>query len=115
MNISELEKRLRDKERELWADMTRTEEEARGSGVAETRNGAAAAESKEGLFQETTSDWSTFTEVRDALQRITKGTFGKCVDCGRQIEDHRLESVPWTSYCLEHRNRHDRDLTERPS
>ena len=31
MNISELEKRLREKERELWADMTRTEAEARAS------------------------------------------------------------------------------------
>lgn len=115
MNISELEKRLRDKELELWADMTRTEEEARAAGVAETQNGAAAAESREGLFQETTSDWNTFNQVRDALQRVARGTFGKCVDCGRQIEDHRLESVPWTAYCLEHQDRHDRQVAARPS
>jgi RNA polymerase-binding transcription factor DksA len=114
MNISELEKRLREKERELWADMKGTEEEARVAGVAETQDGAAAAESKETLFRKTTSDWNTFTEVRDALQRIAKGAYGKCVDCGRQIEDHRLESVPWTAYCLAHQNRHEREAVERP-
>ena len=90
MNVNELEKRLREKERALWADMTRTEAEARASGVAETQDGDAAAESKEGLFQETTSDWKVFMQVRDALRRIEKGGYGKCVDCGRQIEDHRL-------------------------
>jgi DnaK suppressor protein len=115
MNISEMEKRLHAKERELWADMTRIEEEARAAGIAETQNGAAAAESKEGLFQETTSDWNMFTQVHEALQRIANGTFGKCVDCGHQIEEHRLESVPWTAHCLEHQNRYDRELAERPS
>ena len=115
MNISELEKRLREKERELWADMTRTEAEARDLGGAEAQNRDDSAESKESLFQETTSDWNVFTQVRDALQRIEKGTYGKCVDCGRQIEDHRLDSVPWTPYCLDHQNRHERDLAARPS
>jgi DnaK suppressor protein len=115
MNVTELQKQLRDKERELWADMTRTEAEARASGIAETQDGDAAAESKEVLFRETTSDWNVFTQVRDALQRIEKGTYGKCVDCGRQIEDHRLDSVPWTPYCLDHQNRYDHDLAARPS
>jgi DnaK suppressor protein len=114
MNISELEKGLREKERELWADMTRTEAEARNVGMPETQNGVASAESKESLFQETTSDWNLFTQVRDALQRIEKGTYGKCVECGRPIEVHRLDGVPWTPYCLDHQNRHDRDLAARP-
>ena len=110
MTISELEQRLREKERELWTDMSRTEEEARTAGFTETQNGSAAAESKENLFQTTTSDWQTYFQVRDALERIAKGTFGKCADCGCQIEAHRLESVPWTAYCLEHQNQHDREL-----
>jgi len=105
MKVNELQKRLREKERELWADMSRTEAEARNSGMAETQDGDAAAERKEGLFQKVTSDWNMFTQVRDALQRIEKGTYGKCADCGRQIEDHRLN----------HQNRHDEDLLPRPA
>jgi RNA polymerase-binding transcription factor DksA len=114
MNISELEKRLRAKERELWADMTRTEQEARAMSPGEGQNGAASAEVKENIFDETTLEWNTFAQVRDALQRIAKGTFGQCVDCGCQIEDHRLDSVPWTAYCLVHENRHERQMAERP-
>jgi len=114
MNVSELQKRLREKETELWADMTRTEAEARSSGIAETQDGGAAVESKESLFQETTSDWNIFAQVRDALQRIEKGTYGKCVECGRPIEAHRLDSVPWTPYCLDYQNRRDQDLAAHP-
>jgi len=108
MTLDEWEKKLREKERELLAEMERTEADARSTGIAETQNGSAAAESKENLLQETTAEWKLFTQVRDALQRIKLGTFGKCTQCGRQIEHHRLNAVPWTPYCLEHQNQHDR-------
>lgn len=113
MNISELEKRLREKERELWADMTRTE--------ADTRRRYPRTSEWSGLSRKQGKSVSGnylgleyLHEVRDALQRVEKRTYGKCVDCGRQIEDHRLDSVPWTPYCLDHQNQHDRDLAARP-
>lgn len=114
MNISELESRLREKERELWTDMTRTETEARALGEAEAQNTVGSSETKETVFQKTTSDWLAFTQVRDALQRIRDGTYGKCVDCGGQIEEDRLTSVPWTPYCLEDQNRHEREAAAQP-
>lgn len=117
MNISELENRLRQKERELLADIARTESEARESRVAEVENGAdrsVSSEAKEILLQETTSDWNVFTQVREALQRIENGGYGKCVDCGRQIEAARLDSVPWTPYCLADEKRHDREEAVQP-
>ena len=40
--------------------------------------------------------------IRDALQRIEDGTFGRCVVDGEPIEKKRLEAVPWTPYCLKH-------------
>lgn len=118
MNISELEKRLREKQRELLEDMARTESEARESRVAEVEDGAdrsVSSEAKEGLLQETTFDWNVFTQVRDALQRIDHGSYGKCVDCGCQIEPARLDSVPWTPYCLADEKRHDREGAVQPS
>lgn len=112
MNISELERRLRDKERELLADIARTEAEARESRVAEVEdqaNGSISSESKESLLQQTTFDWNVLTQVRDALERIENGTYGKCVDCRRRIETARLESLPWTPYCFADEERHDRE------
>jgi len=112
MTLGEWEKKLREKDRELLADIARTEADVRSTAITETQNGAVAAESKESLLQETTLEWNIFTQVRDALQRIRLGTFGKCIDCGRQIDDHRLNDVPWTAYCFDHENRHDRDLAQ---
>jgi DnaK suppressor protein len=109
MNTAELEKRLREKERELMADMTRTEVEARESRAAEVQDNLVSSEGKESLFRETSADWNEFAQVRDALQRIKAGTYGKCVDCGRQIEEDRLDAVPWTPYCIEDQKRHDQD------
>lgn len=112
MTTAELEKRLHEKERELLADMERTEAEARGSRIAEAEDrtdDVVSSETKEGLFQKTTWDWSVFNQVRDALQRIENGTYGRCIGCGRQIEDNRLDSLPWTPYCLDDQNRHDRE------
>lgn len=47
---------------------------------------------------------SLLNQVRDALDRIENGTFGKCAEDGEPIEEARLEAVPWAAYC----ERHDR-------
>jgi DnaK suppressor protein len=41
------------------------------------------------------------TEVAAALDRIEKGTFGKCEQCGRDISEGRLEALPYTRYCVD--------------
>ena len=35
-----------------------------------------------------------------AIERIAKGTYGRCAVCGQAIPDERLEIVPATSYCV---------------
>jgi len=39
--------------------------------------------------------------IDDALEKIEKGTYGKCDVCGREISRERLEAVPYTTLCLE--------------
>jgi RNA polymerase-binding transcription factor DksA len=38
-------------------------------------------------------------EVAGALDRINRGTFGRCENCGRQIVLERLDALPYTRYC----------------
>ena len=38
--------------------------------------------------------------TEEALERIKRGTFGVCADCGRPIGRLRLQAVPWTRLCL---------------
>jgi len=39
--------------------------------------------------------------IHEALRRLDRGDYGRCVICGRQIPDERLELVPETPYCVE--------------
>lgn len=40
--------------------------------------------------------------VENALSRIENGTYGECEVCGRDIEEKRLEAVPYATLCMEH-------------
>jgi DnaK suppressor protein len=108
MNIDALKKQLEKKQRDLQADLTLHEAEGRGDARAEVNDRGIDSEDSEVQFQQATSDRKLVVEVREALGRIEHGTYGKCVDCGRRIEPARLLAIPWTPYCLDDQNRHDR-------
>lgn len=38
--------------------------------------------------------------LEDALKRIEKGEYGRCLDCGKLIEKERLEAVPHAQLCV---------------
>ncbi len=40
------------------------------------------------------------SHVTAALERIERGTYGKCVTCGREIAKERLNALPYTAYCV---------------
>ncbi|MFH1175452.1 MAG: TraR/DksA C4-type zinc finger protein [bacterium] len=39
--------------------------------------------------------------VRDALERIEKETYGKCLKCGKEIPTERLAAYPSAKYCMQ--------------
>jgi DnaK suppressor protein len=39
-------------------------------------------------------------EVQAALARIAAGTYGRCVDCGAELPDERLEARPEAARCV---------------
>ena len=117
MNFSDFRKRLQEKEQELLADMAQHEAEARkssGPDVGDLMDRVVSSEDTEEQFQQATSDWHVIGQVRDALDRIDKGTYGVCIDCGRRIEPDRLQAIPWTAYCADDQSRHDRGPTGEP-
>ena len=111
MNINKLKNQLQAKERQLLADMARCATDARkssGEEVQDRTDQVASSEMKEGRFQENSYDWNVLIEVREALQRIENGTYGKCAACGQQIDSDRLNAIPWAAYCLDDQNQRDR-------
>ncbi len=41
------------------------------------------------------------TLIDEALRRLDRGEYGRCVICGKEIPPARLELVPETPYCVE--------------
>ncbi len=40
-------------------------------------------------------------EIQDALKRIEEGVYGKCVVCGKGIEEKRLLAIPEARMCIQ--------------
>ncbi|MEF3305558.1 TraR/DksA C4-type zinc finger protein [Paenibacillus sp. GYB003] len=50
-------------------------------------------------------------DIKDALQRMKEGTYGRCAICRRPIPYERLQAMPDTEYCIDHVP--DRELSQR--
>jgi RNA polymerase-binding transcription factor DksA len=51
-------------------------------------------------------------EIAEALDRIDKGTFGRCEECGGPVVPReRLKELPYTRYCVTCAKKRDRKRT----
>jgi len=41
------------------------------------------------------------SQIDAALRRVEDGTYGTCVNCGREIAPERLEATPWAALCID--------------
>ena len=48
-------------------------------------------------------------EVRAALDRITDGSYGVCLQCEEEISQKRLKAVPWATLCIACQEQSDRN------
>jgi RNA polymerase-binding transcription factor len=46
------------------------------------------------------TDAKILQAIEEALQRMDKGTYGICRDCGEPIAPARLNAIPWTRVCI---------------
>ena len=53
------------------------------------------------------------TDIDDALRRLDQGTYGICEECGKPIDEARLEAVPWARYCVVDQARVERAVSHR--
>ena len=51
-------------------------------------------------------------QVELAQQRLAQGTYGKCIDCGRDIPAARLEAIPESIRCIDDQRRYEGWLRE---
>jgi DnaK suppressor protein len=96
-------KKLTARREELARVIARTEQEGREADedpTVDLADKAANSYTKEFLFGQTHNDLSTLKLVDDAIKRIEEGSFGECISCHQELQQKRLEAVPWTRYCI---------------
>ena len=104
VNIDHYRRRLLELERELVERLGAEAETARDARDDQPDAGdlAHVDELKDEYFALAQTDSAILGQVRAALRRIEDGTYGRCVVDGEPIDEKRLDSVPWTPYCLKH-------------
>lgn len=80
------------------------------SGSADQHPADTATETVEREIGNTLEDHDerVLEAIDAALERIEGGTYGKCVNCGAQIPEERLEAMPWATLCIECKRKEER-------
>jgi RNA polymerase-binding transcription factor DksA len=89
---------------EITGDIDHLQREALGSGEAPPdRQGDDGVDSwsQEFSLELLQHDESTVAEIREALDRIREGSFGRCEACEAWIRRTRLKAVPHARNCID--------------
>ncbi len=54
------------------------------------------------------NEQATLREIDEALERIEKGEYGKCLQCGHGIAKTRLKAKPHATLCIECRRQEEK-------
>jgi DnaK suppressor protein len=96
-------KKLLNRRDELVKTITRTEEEGRQADddpTVDLADKAANSYTKEFLFGQTNTDRTILNMIDEALKRIRKEEYGTCANCQEELQQKRLEAVPWAKNCI---------------
>jgi DnaK suppressor protein len=95
-------KKLQTRREELVKSIARTEEEGRAADddpTVDLADKAANSYTKEFLFGQNNTDRSVLHLIDEALERIKHSRFGICEHCETELQQKRLEAVPWARHC----------------
>lgn len=96
-------KKLIARREELLKTIARTEEEGRTADddpTVDLADKAANSYTKEFLFGQTNSDRTLLQLIDEAIERIKDNTYGTCVECEDELQQKRLDAIPWARHCV---------------
>src|SRR5215831_9371092 len=96
-------KKLLARREDLLKTIARTEEEGRQADddpTVDLADKAANSYTKEFLFGMTNTDRALLNQIDVALRRIEEDEYGVCANCEEEMQQKRLEAVPWAKHCI---------------
>jgi len=106
-------KRLLDKQEELLRLVTKSEQDGREADEEATQDiadKAANSYTKEFLFHQSDENRRVLQLVNEAFERMKEGAYGQCVACQEEVQQKRLDAVPWARHCIECQEKQDKGL-----
>jgi DnaK suppressor protein len=106
-------KKLQARREELLKSIARTEEEGRSADddpTVDLADKAANSYTKEFLFGQNNTDRATLALIDEALERIKNSAFGQCEYCETELQQKRLEAVPWARHCTSCQEKQEQGL-----
>ena len=111
--VEHYKRRLLTKQEELLRLVTNSEKDGREADEEATQDiadKAANSYTKEFLFHQSDENRRVLQLVNEALERMKDGTYGQCVECQQEVQQKRLEAVPWARHCIECQGKQDQGL-----
>ena len=106
-------KRLLAKQAELLRLVSKSEQDGREAdeeAPQDIADKAANSYTKEFLFHQSDENRRALQLVNEALERLKNGGYGACVACREEVQQKRLEAVPWARHCIECQDKQDQGL-----
>jgi DnaK suppressor protein len=101
-DVERLKQKLEFQRHETRQFLRRLEQDAHSLDAEATQDSAdrcIISVSKESLFERSSQRRTVLGLIEAALKRIADGSFGICLGCGDEIQDPRLQALPWTQFC----------------
>lgn len=91
----------RDQIKDLYNHDLKAGQEAADEGSDDIVDRANNSYNREFMFSLSDTERETLRLIEGALDRLEKGGYGSCRNCGREIARARLQAVPWARYCID--------------
>ena len=62
---------------------------------------ALTTQTRDLSFSLSTGERDVLRRIDDALDRIETQGYGECLNCGKKVQQGRLEAVPWARHCID--------------
>lgn len=96
----EVAKTLKARLAELRRHLTKVEREIHKSLSADSEERATELENQEALEVIQKTEDTEIHQIEAALRRISEGTYGTCMECGKPIDPRRLKALPTAATCI---------------
>lgn len=85
-----------------------------GADVPDINDDATRAINRTVIMQIGGKSHQTLVQIDEALNRISAGDYGECMECGEEIPEQRLELLPFAQFCVKCKEKLEKEGPEGP-